>query len=401
MGKLKYLDGMRGLAALIVVIAHFVNAFALSLKDYGRPEYLRYRFISESPLNILYNGGFAVCIFFVLSGYVLTYRFYRDKNLSTIIASASKRYIRLLIPILFSIFVAYILMKLNLMQNTSVGELTRSGWLVQFYTFEPSFKDMIFQAFYEVFFTGNSTYNTNLWTIKIEFFGSFMVFAFVALFGKLRNRYIIYVLMLLYFYDSHYLGFVFGVILSDLVHGNHEKWEAFNKKTLTIVLFILGIYFGSVPNWGEQGFLYKYIFDAFNWSQTSIFLNSIGAFFIVFALIHFEWMKTFFSTKPMVFLGRISFSLYVMHLLVICSFSSILFNILIELVSYKISVITVVSLSMILIFGVSYLTYKYVDAKGIALANYVYNVCFSPDKNKNSNLNDKRSCQHVVDDHKM
>ncbi|WP_443147193.1 acyltransferase family protein [Paenibacillus sp. KACC 21273] len=84
MQKLKYLDGLRGLAALIVVISHFVVAFYPSLYngsiDSVHTQKSLELWISKSPFNLFYNGNFAVCVFFVLSGYVLSYKFFITKR---------------------------------------------------------------------------------------------------------------------------------------------------------------------------------------------------------------------------------------------------------------------------------------------------------------------------------
>src|SRR6476646_6648538 len=63
------LDGLRGLAALVVVFHHvlltwpgWANAY---LGSHGNA-------LAYSPLHVVLDGTFAVYVFFVLSGYVLT-----------------------------------------------------------------------------------------------------------------------------------------------------------------------------------------------------------------------------------------------------------------------------------------------------------------------------------------
>lgn len=62
--RIEYLDSIRGLAALFVLLSHTAGAFAWPA-TYGAV--LRWPFIS-----ILFEGKEAVCMFFVLSGYVLS-----------------------------------------------------------------------------------------------------------------------------------------------------------------------------------------------------------------------------------------------------------------------------------------------------------------------------------------
>jgi len=82
--KLTYLESLRGLAALAVVFNHLAIAFYPALffgpsapSHTGRALEAA---ISGTPLNLLYNGAFSVSIFFVLSGFVLSYGFFRDRS---------------------------------------------------------------------------------------------------------------------------------------------------------------------------------------------------------------------------------------------------------------------------------------------------------------------------------
>src|SRR2546430_4455826 len=74
-----YLDGLRGCAACVVLFGHLAIAL-------------------NSPLVRIFNGNAAVCVFFVLSGYVLTDL--SQRSALTFPAQALRRYIRLVGPIL-------------------------------------------------------------------------------------------------------------------------------------------------------------------------------------------------------------------------------------------------------------------------------------------------------------
>lgn len=64
-GRISSLDGLRGVAALGVVLSHTLLASsAWGTAEYNQP-------IARSPLHILWSGKEMVVIFFVLSGYVL------------------------------------------------------------------------------------------------------------------------------------------------------------------------------------------------------------------------------------------------------------------------------------------------------------------------------------------
>src|ERR1700726_5042738 len=75
--RIAYLESIRGLAALQVLLLHFLSAFAPDLVFTPPPDAIVARTIHLSPLYFLYDGYSAVYIFFVLSAYVLTRSFER------------------------------------------------------------------------------------------------------------------------------------------------------------------------------------------------------------------------------------------------------------------------------------------------------------------------------------
>ena len=72
--KLNFIDGLKGTGALIVYLCHFAYAFYYSLYSLDRASLHTASGIEiavgKSPLNILYNGNFAVHLFFAASGFV-------------------------------------------------------------------------------------------------------------------------------------------------------------------------------------------------------------------------------------------------------------------------------------------------------------------------------------------
>src|SRR5260370_7553092 len=73
--RIAYLESIRGLAALQVLLLHFLSAFAPELVFTPPPDAIAARTIHLSPLYFLYDGYSAVYIFFVLTGYVFTLSF--------------------------------------------------------------------------------------------------------------------------------------------------------------------------------------------------------------------------------------------------------------------------------------------------------------------------------------
>lgn len=379
MQKIKYLDGLRGIAALIVVIDHFLMGFypaffsgqIVNVHTGSAIEVA----ISGTPLNILYDGNLSVCIFFVLSGYVLSYKFFVSKEYEVIVASAVKRYLRLMIPVLFSIFVSYLLMKLFLFKNVQASEITTSVWLGSFFNFRPNFLEMLKQSTYGVFFKQQTTYNANLWTMNNEFLGSFLVFAWIAFFGKLNKRYVFYLSAIFIFINTYYLAFILGMFISDLSVNNQKFISKVNNKYSVMIFIVFGFIFGSYPLRDVSNTIYRFVKFS-NLPDPTIFYHILGACFFMLAVLGSNRLKYFLSTRPINFLGKISFSIYIMHLSVICSFASIIFQELIKHFTYSISFAITFSSSIIVILLISIFTYRYIDSNAIKISEYIYSKYF-------------------------
>ncbi|MCU6797397.1 acyltransferase [Paenibacillus sp. WQ 127069] len=380
--RIEYLEGLRGLAALVVVICHFVGAFYPALISGNAQEIHTQRgwelFIAKSPLNIFYNGNFAVCIFFVLSGFVLTRHYfsnYSNQNNGIITSSAVRRYPRLLIPIFFSVLLVYVCMKLSLFGNVETSEFTYSTWwLGTFWKFDSTFIDVIKFSFYDVFISSNSKYNTVLWTMYYEFIGSFLVFAAALIIGKMKNRSIIYCILILLFIKTYFLAFIFGLILSDIFSSVDLNKKLVGKKT-QVLLLMVGIFLGSYPTLiNVNGTLYSFL--ALNFVLSSMFYHIIGAFFVLIVLLNSKRLQKILSLKPFLFLGKISFSMYLMHTIIIGTFSCFVFIKIMHLFTYSVSVSISFISSMIVIFIVSYFYNIYVDQNGVRFSMYLYNRIF-------------------------
>jgi peptidoglycan/LPS O-acetylase OafA/YrhL len=126
--RLLALDGLRGMAALVVLIhhvlltdAHFADPYSAP-HPYQEPVYVRV--LTYTPLHLVWNGTVAVYIFFVLSGYVLALPTVESRRESWF-AYYPKRLIRLYLPVLAAVLLALLWMRVA-PRHTSEGA---SWWL--------------------------------------------------------------------------------------------------------------------------------------------------------------------------------------------------------------------------------------------------------------------------------
>lgn len=104
--RLRSLDGLRGAAALVVLLHHVtLLSPRLARAWYGKPQGRLATLLVESPLSIFVRGTEAVWIFFLLSGYVLTRRQLAGERIDAP-AYYWRRACRLYIPMAASVILA-------------------------------------------------------------------------------------------------------------------------------------------------------------------------------------------------------------------------------------------------------------------------------------------------------
>jgi peptidoglycan/LPS O-acetylase OafA/YrhL len=374
--KIKYLEGLRGLSMLIIVVHHFACGFypALVFGNYAQPHHLWEMSIYKTPLNLFFSGHFAACIFFVMSGYVLSYKFFRYSDAASVVSSAVRRYFRLMVPTLASLIIAYFFLKAALFYNQSIVASTWSTmWLAKCWNFKPDFLEMLSQGLVDIYIKPDSfSYNYNLWMIFYIFSGSFFVYSFLLLFGSLKKRGFIYAAFVLLFYDTYFLSFVLGILYCDLSVNYSDKIAAksWQKKMIYAVFFLIALFLGSYPIAEVRGTIYEAITPP---NMQYIFFHITGAFLLFFTLGSFSPIKTFLSSRTMLFLGKISFSMYLIHLIIICSFSSLLFKSLLPYVSYDAGFVIMLVPSLALIIFTSYYFHRHIDCFGMKLSRMVLN----------------------------
>ena len=380
--KINYIYGFKGIASLIVFTGHFLVAFypffrssnpnAVFFQDHNIVKYIVF-----SPISFFYNGHFAVMVFFILSGYLLSYGYFTAGDKSIIVSSALRRYFRLTIPVFVSCFFAYSCLKLNLFFNQDTSLITHSKWLASFYNFKPSFIQMIKFSFYGVYFDFHryQNYNSPLWVMRMALFGSFLVFIFSFLFCYIKKRYIIYLISVLLFHNTYYLAFVLGVMLCDENTRNCNYKSFFKNRIILFSLFLIGISLGSYRphDFWINKFLNNCFIGVYLGGARGIVYHIIGAFFVVYVLMNSKLMKLFFSNKIMSYLGKISYPIYLTHFIVICSVSCFLFNMLYALMHMKaLCVIITWIVTFLVTIVISHLFYMSVEKGTVQLTKRLY-----------------------------
>ena len=111
----KFLDGLRGIGAFVVYIGHFLQNFYLIKREDEEDIKLLPSFMRTTPITVLYLGLFWVYVFFILSGFVLTLRFYKTRKTTCVSGGTFRRYMRLMIPLWINLSLYFIAFKFGLL----------------------------------------------------------------------------------------------------------------------------------------------------------------------------------------------------------------------------------------------------------------------------------------------
>jgi peptidoglycan/LPS O-acetylase OafA/YrhL len=321
--KLIYLESIRGIAALVVVFHHLILAFLPALKSTFaeiQTHHLAFRLLGNSPLGVFINGHYAVRLFFLLSGFVLSVSYFKKRDASVLTSAAVRRYPRLMIPALASVLFAWVIQEFHGFCNTRAAAMMNQdagSWLNHLYhqhiTFFATIKQGVFGAFFN--FDDSRSLNGSLWTMPVELAGSFFVFSFLALIGPLPRRFLVYVILALIFYRNniYMLDFLVGIALCDLYCLKEKIGDQRQLSFLVAaLLMVLGLFLGGLsPDW--------FSFHTHHRAYGSDLWPTLASLLIVGSAVFCPRIQDMLEHSIFSFLGRISFPLYLFHQALICS----------------------------------------------------------------------------------
>jgi len=328
--RVAYLDGLRGWAALLVVFHHGIIALDFAVYT-GTPADSRAPWdiwVSGTPFLIFASGGsLAVCLFFVLSGFVLAHVYSRSRQ--TWPALAVRRYVRLGVPVLAGCLFSWMLLALGLMRTEPAASITHSSWLAGQFHQRPDLIVAIAEPLeallgFPLHFA--TSYDSSLWTMGIEASGS-LVLLTVCIVLRRTGRHaerlagFTFGLMALFCVGS-YLGlFGIGAVLR---LSRPERILAMIAARRWRVATVLGagLIFSTLPYSAVRWPIYNRMADLvslFVWHtpfwphSRESFWHGIGAALIFLVVLSSSPMQSFLSQPISRFLGRVSFPLYILH----------------------------------------------------------------------------------------
>ena len=369
--RYEQLDSIRGLACLMVLVGHTFKMNWVDLPDW----------YSDTPLYLTYASHEAVILFFVLSGFVLTLPFMRKDHYNV----SKKEYIQFIIkrtkrigkPFFVATTVLFLLLVINFtffQERSYYSQVTESKWHEV-----PSVSDILYN-FQLILDFNTSEYNPVVWTLLHEFRFALVFPLFLLALKKKRYSVITIIIVMItslslnafnlfeakgnlsgYTDFIHYtLSFFAGMLLARHLN-TLTAWFKSKKTYIPSIIFTIGVVLFYLSNHDIYPYLSSLLpshmeFLAFRFSD---YLLNIACLMLMIGLLFNESIKQVFLFKPLHFIGKISFSIYLYHYTILIFIYKLLHGVTPDILN--------IFISYVLIFIASVLSYRMVEqSRGFA-----------------------------------
>ena len=330
--RLASLDGLRGVAALVVVVFHLVvstpRAGAVWALQNTTPVSTTEFVLHYTPLRLLWAGSESVVVFYVLSGFVLTLPFVKGRGVPWRLFYP-RRLVRLYLPAIASLVFAWGTARLVHRSLITSG----SPWLNDHASRPTGLTQVLFGS---SLMAGWGSLNTSLWSLRWEVAFSMLLPAFLFLAARppwpalavrsalpalaarsalpalAKAAAVVTACFLIPFCGFFYPDVVYIAVfpLGVLMATHADRLQRIGERLrpvawwllLTVAVLLL------VNSWLVAGIDPQ---SRLRWAWISI--ASVGAALLVFAAAYWPAARAVLGSRPVRWLGGISFSLYLVQ----------------------------------------------------------------------------------------
>lgn len=297
-GRVEALDGLRGIAASMVVVAHSVSALA-------KPTAAVFA-LHQSPLALISNGGGGVHLFFVLSGYVLARPASAALERAGMLPFYVRRFLRIHPPYVAGVLLSWFLS--GWVYEKTINTDAHSHFMIGMRRTHISTSQLLDS----LWFPGDAYLQLPVgWTLEVEAWFSILLPLLILVAARLHWLWLVAVSLPLLAIpaESRFdflrfgLDFAFGIAI----------WcerEALARA------------FGRVPGWARGllmtagvALLSSPVYFMLDHREPirSLVLYCTGATLMVMCTLHSPGIQQFLSRPLFSFVGRVSYSVYLIH----------------------------------------------------------------------------------------
>ena len=364
--RLIALDGLRGVAAMVVVFHHIYQI----ARPYIEPTTNAWApgsfwwLISSTPLKLLSAGSESVLVFFVLSGLVVPLPLIA-KGPRVLAGFLVSRMIRLYVPVWASLILAGVW--INALPHPA-GSVVEGSWVERSNGTAASFGLLFSEA---GLVRKSFSSNTVLWSLQWEIIFSLALPLFILVALLVRRFWILAIVACysltvlgklldidaLLYLPVFFLGTLVAVNL-DALRSWAQRVGGMRRARLWGWLVLAASLLAIVASWMARPILHAgtFVSDALG------SLTPIGALGLVVCTIVLVPVERTLSTRPAQALGKISFSLYLTHLPILVAFTY-LFG------ESNWGLVAIVGIPTAL--AIAYLFYRFVESPSHRLAKLV------------------------------
>ena len=302
------LDGLRGVAAAIVVFSHCMCVMQRTAGAFP--------IVFRTPLALFLSGPGAVQVFFVLSGFVLTRSLSRTSGRYVNLRFLVRRTFRIYPPYWFAVMFSWLASFFYVLPPPRGGF---TPWIAFFAGIHPPLSSLLWFLPWP---SGAGDLLPVGWTLSVETLFS-LIFPLLVIIA-VRTHWLLLIAasgtVLLTNVTRpvgiiNSLAFSIGIALyyeQDVLRGFFTRGSAARLAVwLAISLLLLltpPLFFPLIP---MLGVLF------FDWPRWTLLTLELGAGGIVAATVGSRAVAQILATRPIAFLGRISYSLYLLHFMVL------------------------------------------------------------------------------------
>lgn len=316
------LDSLRGIAAFVVLFGHVLMLNAVFLENtYGNTDYWLVNAVKYSPLHIFFAGNEAVMLFFILSGFVLALPFLKGKD-TNYTAYLVKRLCRIYIPYIVAVLIG-IGFALYFSRGGAEGYETHRMFLS---TVDVG---LVLNHIFMIGVYDTAAINPPIWSLVHEMRISLIFPLLMVLIIRLDWKKVMLiaaalsisslVINVLFPPDNpavsfektfHYISlFLMGALLAKHKDDLIVRFQQ-TKRSLRPVLATTGVMMFTYPFWFISDSFLLHNFVVNDWIVAG------GAAIFILSSLSFKGVSTVLTKRPFLLLGRISYSLYLVHAIV-------------------------------------------------------------------------------------
>jgi peptidoglycan/LPS O-acetylase OafA/YrhL len=365
------LDSLRGLAACSVVVGHLLNTFMVQTGPYQKATEI-ILILRKTPLKFFFSGHNAVIIFFILSGFVLSLKYLSPKK-PKLNEFLIRRFFRIYLPYFVALTVAVV-------ANAIIGydyKYELSNWFNKPWSKPITWIDII----NHVLFLGIypcSQFIPVLWSLIHELRISLLFPAIMYFVNTVTNRALILLSFGLQFFAIT-LHLLFEKIFGSSVYLKTDVAVTFSLQFtgLFILGFVIARNYKTITIWYKKCrhnvkiiFLFctcffYYIADFFPipLSYYADIVTSLGATGFIILSVTSSHVKNILLLPAVKFVGKISYSLYLYHCIIILSVFHLFYG--------KMPIVTIIGICLFLTFTLSWLSYNYIEKSAIYIGRII------------------------------